>query len=62
MKIVAFEKNGVRYERCKDCIPEAERFASAESFPSFDNGQPVRHIFNGVQWAIDNGYKPIEEE
>lgn len=62
MKIIAFEKDGVRYERCKECPITAERFESTHSFPSYDNGHPVRHIFNGIQWALDNGFTAIQEE
>ncbi len=60
-KITAFEKNGVRYERCKGCTLTAEKFISTIDLPNPLGGKNLRHSFNGIQQAIDNGYTPIYE-
>lgn len=65
-KIISFKKNGVIYVPCKNCPDSAEKFISTTRHPKIINGKVVcnekrKLAFNGIKWAIDNGYIPEYE-
>lgn len=63
-EIIAFEKNGVRYEPCSYCPASAEKFISTTKIPLIRNGVVLVEtkrfsMIQGLKWILANGYKPI---
>ena len=56
-KIVSFEKDGIIYERCKECPDSSEKFVSTTAHHKNSDGF-IKSSFNGIDWALNNGYIP----
>ena len=60
-EVIAFIcPEGHRYEPCTFCEKKFEKFVSVDEFDCYDNPKEKMHnTFNGINWAMKNGYTPV---